>query len=88
MCHQLKFDLGQSSTRYLSVLHKKSICGRGSVQVGQLMFSREKLSQFAVHMRYATIFAERICHTAWLPKKGVLPARNMPANIKLKEMCV
>ena len=52
------------------------------------MFSREKLGRFAVRMRYATIFVERIWHTAWLPKKRVLPARNMPVNIKLKEMCV
>ena len=30
-CHQLLFDLGRSSTRYLSGLHKKSIRGRGPV---------------------------------------------------------
>ena len=48
------------------------------------MFSREKLGWFAMRMRYAFIFAERIQHTVWLPKKGVLPARNMPVNIKLK----
>ena len=52
------------------------------------MFPREKLGRFAVRMRYATILAERIRHTAWLPKKRVLPARNMPANIRLKEMSV
>ena len=62
--------------------------GRGPIQVGQLMFSREKKGQFAVRMRYAIIFAERIQLTAWLPKEHVLPARNMPASIKLKEMCV
>ena len=50
----MKFDLGQSSTHYPSGLHKKSIPGRGPVWVGQLMFSREKLGQFAVRMRYAT----------------------------------
>ena len=52
------------------------------------MFSREKLGRFHMRMRYATIFAERFRHTDWLPKKRVLPALNMPANIKLKEMCV
>ena len=52
------------------------------------MFSHEKLGRFAVRMRYATIIAERIRHTAWLPKKRVLPAGNMTVNIKLKEMRV
>ena len=33
-CHQLKFDLGRSSTRYPSGLHKKSIGGRGPVWKG------------------------------------------------------
>ena len=33
-CHQLVFDLGRSSTRYLSGLHKKSIRGRGPVWEG------------------------------------------------------
>ena len=33
-CHQLVFDLGRSSTRYLSGLHKKSIPGRGPVWEG------------------------------------------------------
>ena len=36
-CHQLVFDLGRSSTRYPSGLHKKSIRGRGPSG-----FSREK----------------------------------------------
>ena len=40
------------------------------------MFSREKLGRFAVRMCYATIFAERIQHTAWLAKKSVVPAHN------------
>ena len=40
-CHELEFDLGRSSTRYPSGLHKKSIHGTGPIQVGQLMFSRE-----------------------------------------------
>ena len=31
MSHQLKIDLGQSSTRYSSGLHKKSIRGRGPI---------------------------------------------------------
>ena len=57
------------------------------------MFSREKLERFAERMRYATIFAkvELIPHTnltARLPKKCFLPARSIPANITLKEMCV
>ena len=33
-CHQLVFDLGRSSTRYPSGLHKKSICCRGPVWEG------------------------------------------------------
>ena len=33
-CHQLVFDLGRSSTRYPSGLHKKSIRGRGPVWEG------------------------------------------------------
>ena len=33
-CHQLVFDLGRSSTRYPSGLHKKSILGRGPVWEG------------------------------------------------------
>ena len=39
--------------------------------------------------RFAQV--ERIRHTnltARLPKKCFLPARSMPANITLKEMCV
>ena len=56
------------------------------------MFSREKLEGFAERMRYATIAkVARIQHTnltARLPKKCFLPARSMPANITLKEMCV
>ena len=39
-------------------------------------------------MRYATIYESR-AHSAYkLPKKCFLPARSMPANITLKEMCV
>ena len=45
-CHQLRFDLGQSSTRYPSGLHKKSIRGRGPTDV-----SRKNLDGFAMHMR-------------------------------------
>ena len=33
-CHQLVFDLGRSSTRYPSGLHKKSIRDRGPVWEG------------------------------------------------------
>ena len=55
------------------------------------MFSREKLEGFAERMRYATICESR-AHSAYepnsLPKKCFLPARSMPANITLKEMCV
>ena len=54
------------------------------------MFSREKLEGFAEAMRrFAKV--ERIRQTnliARLPKKCFLPARSMPANITLKEMCV
>ena len=63
-CHQLKFDLGQSSTLYPFGLHKKSIHGRGPVFVGQLMFSREKLDRFPVCMRYAMICESR-AHSAY-----------------------
>ena len=56
------------------------------------MFSREKLEGFAERMRHATICESR-AHSAFnlttrLPKKCFLPARSMPANITLKEMCV
>ena len=61
------------------------------------MFSREKLKGFAERMRYATICKGR-AHSAYksrkenltarLPEKCFLPARSMPANITLKELCV
>ena len=91
-CHQLVFDLGRSSTRYPSGLHKKSIRGRGPVWEGSWCFpaknKRDSLSACAMR-RFANV--ERIRHTnltARLPKKCFLPARSMPANITLKEMCV
>ena len=52
------------------------------------MFSREKLEGFAERMRYSTICESR-AHSAYKPnRKCFLPARSMPANITLKEMCV
>ena len=65
-CHQLVFDLGQSSTRYPSGLHIKSIPGRGPIWERQLMFSRGKLEGFAERMCYVTICEGRV-HSAYKP---------------------
>ena len=65
-CHQLVFDLGRSSTRYLSGLHKKIDTWQRTRLGRQLMFSREKLEGFAERMRNATICESR-AHSAYKP---------------------
>ena len=50
-CHQLKFDLGWSSTLYPSGLHKKIGMSQRTSLGRQLMSSREKIDRFAVGMR-------------------------------------
>ena len=88
-CHELEFDLGRSSTRYPSGLHKKINTWKRTHPGRAADVFPQKLDEFPVRMRCATNI-ECIRHTnirARLLKKRFLSARSMPANIKLKKMC-
>ena len=84
-CHQIKFDLGRSSTRYPSGLHKKIDTwyrDRGPVKVGQLMFSRENLRRIC----YGHVLSDEYrAHSTYKHNSQAY----MPADITLKEnVCV